>query len=1138
MTAHNYQRLIEKLDAFIRKYYKNQLLRGLIYSTGLVLLFFTSISIAEYFAYFNSAIRATLFYSFLLSTGFILIKYIAIPLSKLYKLGSLMSHEEAANIIGKHFADVQDKLLNILQLQKQQEQTNTSTNDAHHALINASINQKIDELKPIPFTTAIDLSENKKYVKYTLAPILLIVVILFAAPSIIKDGSKRLIHHNEHFEKESPFQFVITNDELKTVSQQDYQLNVKLTGDEIPNSLFITLNGNEFKLSKKNIVNFNYTFKNVQQNIRFKLSADGYTSKEYELTTLPNPVLLDFDVTLNFPAYLNRKNETIKNIGDLILPAGTKVSWDFRTKNTKQLRISLDELSTIIAPTGENEYTYSATLLSNTKYSISTANEFLKNKDSVSYAINVIPDKYPTIKVEELKDSNTTRNIAFKGEIKDDYGFKKLTFNYRYITKNDSATSRSFKKMTTNSSAITIKKALTQNQFFHYWNMNELNISPGDQIEYYFEVWDNDGIIGSKATRSQKRTFKAPTLDELNKSSELNNEKIKESLAKRIEEAKDVQKELNDLQRKIAEKKTLTWDEKKKLQDLLNKQKQLQEKVEKIKTENKQNNNKQNEYSKQDEKILEKQKQLEDLFEKIMSPEMKMKYEELRKILDELDKEKVRDALDKMKLDNKDLLKELDRNLEVFKQLEFEQKLQKSIEKLDDLAKKQDELSRKTEDKKSDSKQQKEKQEKLNKKFENLKKDLQDLEKKNSALENPNKMEDTKPQQESIQQEMKKSSEQLENKQKNSAAKSQKNAAEQMEQMSEQLSQMQQKMEEEAQGEDINQLRDILENLIQLSFGQEALMKELSGIKTSDPAFYKINRKQIKLKDDSKMIEDSLLTLSKRNPQIESVVNREINAINMNMGKAIDEIKESQSRSYDGKNHKQEALSRQQFTMTSINNLALMLNEVLAQMQADAKKQGKPGSGSCKKPGGKGSKPSAATMRKMQEQLNEQIKKLKESMQKGGNKPGSKPGKSENISKELAQLAAQQEAIRREIQKMAKQLNKNGNGTGEMSKLAEKMEKTETDLVNKMISQETINRQEEILSRLLESEKAEKEREMDNKRQSNETKSENLRNLSQFLEYKELRQKETELMKTVSPSLTPFYKTKVNQYFNTIIENN
>lgn len=1136
MKANDYQSLIKKLDGFIRKYYKNQLLRGLIYSTSLVLLFFISLTVLEYYAHFNTAIRTVLFYSFIVASGFISVKYIVIPLSKLYKLGQLISYEEAANIIGKHFTNVQDKLLNTLQLQ--QETSNISNPISNISLLEASINQKIKELKPIEFTSAIDLSENKKYLKYALIPVLLIAVILFSAPSIIRDGTKRLVKHADFFEKESPFQFVITNSDLTTVTQQDFELKVNLTGDEVPDNVYVEINGNEYKLEKENIVNFNYLFKNVQKNTSFHLSADGFKSKEYELVALPNPVLLNFDIALGYPKYLNKKDEVVKNTGDLVVPAGTEVSWSFSTKNTDQLRINFNDTSFAISPVSENSFNYSTRLFKDKIYSVSTANQFLKNKDSVTYIINVIPDAYPQINVEEKKDTTSSKRIYFRGEVKDDYGFNKLTFNYHYITNNDSAADSDEKKLTTNLRAVAINKNLTQDQFYHYWDMNELGVSPGDQIEYYFEVWDNDGVTGSKSSRSQKMIFKAPTLKELDLNTDKNNNKIKDDLLESINQTKEVQKEISELQRKIAEKKTLSWEEKKKLEDLLDKQKKLQQNVEKIKNENKQNNEQQSEYKQPDEKILEKQKQLEELFDKVMTPELKEKYNELQKLLEKLDKNKVQEALEKMKLENKDLMKELDRNLEVFKQLEFEQKLQKSIEKLDELAKKEEELSKKTEEKNTNAEEQKEKQDELNKEFEEAKKDLKDLEKKNAELEEPKKMENTEQEQEDIKKDMEKSSEQLDKKEKKSASKSQKSAAQKMKKMSEKLSKMQQEMEEEAQSEDIDKLRGILENLLQLSFGQEALMGELSKAKTNDPQFFKINQKQKKLHDDSKMIEDSLVALSKRVPKIQAVVNREISAINMNMEKAIEEIKEAPTPSFDGKNHKEEGLSRQQFAMTSINNLALMLNEALMQMQADAKpKDGPPGSGSCKKPGGAGKKPSAAGMRKMQEQLNQQIKKLKEGMEKGGNKPGDKPGKGgSGMSQELAQLAAQQEAIRKEFQKMADQINKDGKGGGGMSKLAEKMEETETDLVNKMISQETINRQEEILTRLLESEKAEKEREMDEKRQSNEAKNETFSNPNEFLEYNRLKEKETELLKTVSPSLNPFYKSKVNQYFNNFEE--
>ena len=117
------------------------------------------------------------------------------------------------------------------------------------------------------------------------------------------------------------------------------------------------------------------------------------------------------------------------------------------------------------------------------------------------------------------------------------------------------------------------------------------------------------------------------------------------------------------------------------------------------------------------------------------------------------------------------------------------------------------------------------------------------------------------------------------------------------------------------------------------------------------------------------MIEDSLFALSKRQPQISAVVNREISEINANMEKAIADIADRQT---------QVAAGRQQYVMTGVNNLALMLSEALNQMQQQMQKiPAKEGSGSCKKPGGKGQKPSMANMRQMQEQINQQIKKLK-----------------------------------------------------------------------------------------------------------------------------------------------------------------
>ncbi|MCB9186633.1 MAG: hypothetical protein H6601_07790 [Flavobacteriales bacterium] len=105
-----------------------------------------------------------------------------------------------------------------------------------------------------------------------------------------------------------------------------------------------------------------------------------------------------------------------------------------------------------------------------------------------------------------------------------------------------------------------------------------------------------------------------------------------------------------------------------------------------------------------------------------------------------------------------------------------------------------------------------------------------------------------------------------------------------------------------------------------------------------------------------------------------------------------------------------------------------------------------------------------------------------------------------------------------------------------MKKIQEMMEQTETDLVNKMITQETLMRQQEILTRLLEAENAEREREQEQRRESKEAKNEDYGNPEIFFEYIRQKKNETELLRTVPPNLSPFYRDKVDEYFKKQVE--
>jgi hypothetical protein len=1119
MAQDNYHILIGKLDAFIRKYYKNQLIRGSLYTFTALLGAWLVFSSLEYFGHFSTWVRAVLFWGFVCLALISLWNLIIRPMMGLFRAGRIISHEQAAEIIGTHFQHVQDKLLNTLQLKAESDRQG-----AANALLLAGIDQKINELKPVPFTAAIDFGKNRKYIRYAAIPTLVLVVILFAAPSLIFDGSKRLVRNQTHFEIPAPFQFEIMNDSLTAIEGDDYTLDLQINGQVMPSSVYVNIDGNQFRLDRENKSRFKYTFRNIRKSSRFHFLADGYSSSEYQLKAIPNPSVLSFNVSLTYPDYTGKSPELLSNTGDLSIPAGTRVKWEINARNTRELKMGFHDTLIRLTPAG-SLFTHARAYTQSESYSITPANEFMETREPMHYQVQVIPDLYPSIQVEKQQDSISSQLIYFKGLIRDDYGFSKLSFNYRFLK----ASKENARSEKINVYPLQIKRNTTQDQFFHSWNMQTLMIEPGEEIEYYFEVWDNDGVRGAKSSRSQSMIFKAPTLQELAKDAETRAEKTKADLEKSIELARKLQKDLESATRDLVEKKNLNYDERRKIEELLRQHRELENQVNNIRNENKQNTARENEYRRNSEQLMEKKSQLEQLFEKLMSEEMRKMMQELEKMLAELNKDQLKEMVEKMKLSNEDLEKQLDRTLELFKQLEVEQKIKQAIEQLEQLAEDQQKLADKTENTDKISEELKAEQNQLSKEFNELKNELKSIQDQNKELEFPQELGSYDQETQEISDELQQSEEQMsgDKKQQKKASQSQKNAGQKMEQLAQKMKKEQEQADMDQAQEDLQALRALLENLIRFSLNQESLMESLKGIDVNNPKFTKLAQRQRELKDDARVLEDSLFALSKRVVQISSVVNTEIAKINYHIGKSIGFLQDR---------FVPQARSDQQYVMTSVNNLALMLTEAFDQMQQQMQSQQQmQGNGSCKKPGQGKPSPSAQRMRQLQQQLNDQMKALKKKME--GQKPGDgkKGQRGDGMSEELARMAAQQEAIRNELQQLNMMENKDGQGTlGNLEQMAKQMEETEKDLVNRRLSAETIKRQEDILTRLLESEKAEREREQDEKRQSKEGREDLFRNNARFEEYKKLKMKEVELLKTIPPNLNVFYKNLVNYYFQAL----
>jgi hypothetical protein len=311
---------------------------------------------------------------------------------------------------------------------------------------------------------------------------------------------------------------------------------------------------------------------------------------------------------------------------------------------------------------------------------------------------------------------------------------------------------------------------------------------------------------------------------------------------------------------------------------------------------------------------------------------------------------------------------------------------------------------------------------------------------------------------------------------------------------------------------DIDALRDILENLLKVSHDQEKVMRSFRSISVSDPRFVSLSQEQLKISDDAKVVEDSLYSLAKRVMQIESFITKEVTAMKNSIDESVKYIKERKT---------PQAASKQQFSMTSMNNLALMLSDTFKQMQQMMSMQM---SGSGK--GGKDGKSPGEKMGKAQQEVNKKIQGLGQSGQGG-----------KQLSEELAKIANEQAKIRKQLQELQEQLNgteqgkKMGNNLEEIQK---KMDESENDLVNKRITPNLIRRQKEIEIRLLEAEKSIKEQELDPKRKSNTGVTFNRISPPDLEKFKKEKEKQVELLRTTPPNFTPFYKKQTDNYFKKI----
>lgn len=1092
-----------KLEGFIKKFYTNELIKGVILFIGLGLLYFIFTLLIEYFLWLSTSGRTILFWLFVGVESFLLIRFIAFPLFKLFKLQQGINYVQASAIIGNHFSEVQDKLLNFLQLANQSQTSE---------LLAASIEQKAASLQPIPFSNAVNFAKNKKFLPYAILPILLLILFFVTGNSeIISNSFTRVVNYETKFAPPAPFEFVVLNKSLTAQQNSDFVLQVKTQGKVMPENIAIQIGDEEYFLQSTKPGVFEYMFSKLSKDVTFSLLANGLNSKEYQINVVDVPTIANFEMVLQYPSYLGKKSDVIQGTGNAVVPEGTVVNWRINALATDKVSFKSNNQVSVFA-NKENNFSLSRRISDNLNYEVITSNRNINEFEKLSYQIATIKDQYPTISVQIAPDSLKLKSKMMIGQVADDHGLSKLQVVF-YPKGNPNAVRKA-------NLAIN-KQAVDQ---FIYSFPNGLSIEQGVNYEYYFEVFDNDVVNNFKSSKSSVFLhYELTDTQKEDKQLQEQNENIN-SLEKSLQNQEKQISELDKLQKMNKEKSTLDFKDQKKVEDFINRQKQQDEMMKEFTkklTENLEEFNPKTE-EKDKEELLRRLEEAEKQAEK--NEKLLKELEELSK---KFEKDKLFDKADKLKQNAKNQQQNLEQLVELTKRFYVEQKAEQIADKLDKLAEKEDKLA---DDSKENSK---ENQDAINIEFEVIQKELQELDKENKDLKAPMDIPNDKNEQEDVKKDMEKASEELQKQNQQKAKPKQKSAAAKMKQMSQTMAQSMQSGEMEQMQEDAKLLRQILDNLLAFSFDEEGLIKTTNATQTRSLQLNKVLKRQQDLKLQFKHVDDSLFAVALRNPKISEKILNEVGEIHYNLDKTLETLAD---------NNIQKGASHQQYVLTSANRLADYLSNVQSEISMEMQGQGsgkgkpKPGQG---KPGMQ-----LPDIIKQQEGLGEKMKEGMKPGDKSEDKPGDKPGQgkqkgqsgengedgengSEGNAGKVLEILKEQRQLRDALQKTLEKEGMLNQGLGTLNQMKE----IEKQLINKGFKNETLQKMLNLKHELLKLEKAIQQQGEDTKRQS-KTNDKNYNGTTTPLS-KELKDylNSVEILNRQSLPLQPNFNQKVQNYF-------
>ncbi|MEL7834118.1 DUF4175 family protein [Fodinibius sp. Rm-B-1B1-1] len=1000
-------------------------------------------------------------------------------------------------------------------------------NNRNNSLKEAAIKQNISKLNPRKIHEELrDFSDShplKKLYRKALGVVLFgmgtLVLFIFSNPM----ATERLATFWATFNPPNPYNFVVEPGSVTVEQGESFAPTIRFT-DEVPNDISLSFKSNienQYRERRPESVDdaaASFTPISISTNGTYYLTMDGFKSEAYEINVQLRPRFESLTFNVIPPDYTQLDSTTYS------YPLSKVQAYQGSTiEITGVPNKSLSELLYISSNLDDTLEVYQDTTQAN-RYTIKTKVEALDtlsfrmqdetnltNKNNFQVVIDPRTDQPPFVDLIAPTENITMQNpepVNIEYEAGDDFGLTRAELHYEH--------QRAFTSEPEIGS-IELQTPSINDQQSYTWQLSELNPKARDQITYWVRVYDNDRYSGAKKGESQKMDITFPSATEYMDELDSREREVSESLEDVSKSFDQMQQEYDEFRKKLQQNPETDWEQKQQLEDVERERQEIDKKVDDL--------NKKFEQIKKDieqnqslsPETMESYDELQKLMKEINDPELEKALDELRNSLGEMSPDEMREALQNYEFNEEQYRQRINRTLNLFKSLKLNSDLEKAARSLEDLAEQEKTLSESNAPSKEEISQQKAIENDLS----DLEEQLQEINENapDKAKSKINELQEQSQQQlKEIKKQLQENIDKLQQESPDSGSEineQQQQIRQQLEQQAQQMRAAKQQLNQQQRNVNITALEYVLHSLLNLSLNQEKLTKETEELPPRSNAFVGKAQRERNISDQFRMLSDSLYKVSSEIPSFSNQINKKKAEIEGHLNRSVEMLAERD---------RSNATSAQRQSLGGLNKLATMVASLLDQLN---NQQG----------GGSGGAMSMQQLmeqiKKMsgeQQQINQQIQEMINDMQ--GNRL------SQDQMERLNQLSKQQNRIRKQMRELQRrgELEPGDRVLSELERMSEQMEDAINDLRGGQLDESMVQRQENILSRMLNAEKAIQERGKEERREAT-TAEEREKQASPDVTLEELQKQVRKMIN--DPDYTKFtedYQRLIEQYFELLQE--